>query len=446
MLPYHFGIGNHSAELLYGAGIAAIVLSLFWRPLIGLLYLVPLLPLQTVRYRMLDYPLGSSMVSLVIVAVVLGIALRRGFVHTPWNRALSVYCAFLFISVCAGSYYLGRTEIIYFDDSRFADFKDYILMPLLLIAVAAAVKTRREVLLIAILLCMGIMAVNAGVWSTFSGRDYSNYSDDMRESGVLGQAGANGLGAFTAQAGVSCLAVAAFVRPLWLKLPFYGLSFFSSLCLMYSFSRGAYIAFFAAVLFVGIFKQRLLLVGMLVFGLLWASVVPEAVRDRVGIGGGLDHSSETRVTLWEDALTLAGANIILGTGFNTYAYLGRVGNYKDTHNMYVKVLVETGIVGLLLFLTILFLTFLFGMRLTRTSDDWLYQGLGFSLATWLVCTAIVNLFGDRWTYLQVNGYMWILAGLVSRAFLLSADERNDSCAPTADDEEPESSDNRVFAL
>jgi len=43
------------------------------------------------------------------------------------------------------------------------------------------------------------------------------------------------------------------------------------------------------------------------------------------------------------------ANILTGTGFNTYAYMHRVGNYEDTHNFFLKVLVEERSCGLVLF-------------------------------------------------------------------------------------------------
>jgi hypothetical protein len=36
----------------------------------------------------------------------------------------------------------------------------------------------------------------------------------------------------------------------------------------------------------------------------------------------------------------------------------------------------------------------------------------------VVCSIVANCFGDRWTYVQVNGYMWVLGGLVSRGLAL----------------------------
>jgi len=199
------------------------------------------------------------------------------------------------------------------------------------------------------------------------------------------------------------------------------------LCLMFSLSRGGYAAVLASLLFLGLVKMRKLLVLMLLFGLVWTALVPNAVRQRVTMtwdtsDGGLDHSSETRVTLWEDAMHVFDSNPVIGTGFNTYAYMGRVGDYKDTHNYFIKVLVETGVLGLLLFLALIIRLLWTGLVLHWRAPDPLARALGLGLAGWVVCAIVANLFGDRWSFLQVNGYMWVLAALAARSFTLAQDE------------------------
>jgi O-antigen ligase len=180
-------------------------------------------------------------------------------------------------------------------------------------------------------------------------------------------------------------------------------------------------------------KYRKLIVLLLLFGFSWATLVPPAVRDRVTMtydpdSGTIDHSSELRLQLWSDALELFSTNPALGTGFHTYAYFKRVGSYEDTHNIYLKILVETGIVGILLFLWLLLKTFGLGLRLFWQSEDLLFRSLGLGLAAWIVCTAVSNLFGDRWTYFQINGYLWVITGLVARAFAIEADKEDQPAA------------------
>jgi O-antigen ligase len=242
----------------------------------------------------------------------------------------------------------------------------------------------------------------------------------------MGYAGVNGLAAFEAQIALFLLALSALEPKRLMKYGYLALAAFSSVCLMYSLSRGGYAALLVGCLFLGIVKQRKLLILLAVFAFTWTSLVPVAVQQRVTMtydqtSGTLDHSAATRVNLWEEALHVFDTNPLVGVGFYTYAYSEHLNNYKDSHNIYVKVLVETGVVGLMMFLWLLAKSFRAGFGLFRSSADPLLASLGLALAAWVVCAAVVNFFGDRWTFLQVNGYMWVLGGLVARGLLIEQD-------------------------
>jgi hypothetical protein len=73
---------------------------------------------------------------------------------------------------------------------------------------------------------------------------------------------------------------------------------------------------------------------------------------------------------------------------------------------------------LFIFLWLLAKTFFTSYGLFRKAKDPFLASLGLGLAGWVVCSFVANCFGDRWMYLQVNGYMWVLGGLVSRALAL----------------------------
>src|SRR5437763_815334 len=70
-------LGIHPSELapliLYFGGFVVFLLSVFGRPHVGLYYLVPLLPLQTVRYKLHEFPLGSQWIDLILFGVVIGL-------------------------------------------------------------------------------------------------------------------------------------------------------------------------------------------------------------------------------------------------------------------------------------------------------------------------------------------------------------------------------------
>jgi putative inorganic carbon (HCO3(-)) transporter len=430
----NFGLEGYLGGTLYVLAIWLILYSIFKRPIAGLYVLVPMIPLQTIRYRLQDYPLGGSVVGITLLAVAIGLLLRRRPIlkRTPWDVLLVVFCVFTFASLCWGSLYLKQPLPFFLsNDLRFADWREYILMPGFLFLTAAAVENRKQIVILVALMCLGAVALDKSYWSTVSDRDFSEYSDDLRDAGAMGYAGVNGLAAFEAQFAVLALALAAYEKRRLFRWGYAALAAASVLCLMYSLSRGGYAAVLVGLVFLGLVKMRKLLVLMLLFGLVWTAVVPNAVRERVTMtwdtkDGGLDHSSETRVTLWEDAMQVFNSSPLIGTGFNTYAYMGRVGDYKDTHNYFIKVLVETGVLGLLLFLTLVFRLLWTGLVLHWRASDPLARALGLGLAGWLVCAIVANLFGDRWSFLQVNGYMWVLAGLAARSWTLEQEEGSDS--------------------
>jgi putative inorganic carbon (hco3(-)) transporter len=426
----NFGLEGYLGGTLYFLAVLLVFYSIFKQPIAGLYVLVPMIPLQTIRYRLQDYPLGGSVVGITLLAVAIGLLLRRKPVlgRTPWNLLLIVFCVFTFASLCWGSLFLKQPLPFFLaNDARFADWREYILMPGFLFLTAAAVENRKQILILIVLMCLGAVALDKSFWSTVSDRDFSEYSDDLRDPGAMGYAGVNGLAAFEAQFATLVLALASYEKRRLFRWSYVALAAASVFCLMFSLSRGGYAALLVGFLFLGLVKMRKLLVLMLVFGLVWTAVVPNAVRERVLMtwdtkDGSLDHSSEIRVTLWEDAMHVFDTSPLIGTGFNTYAYMGRVGDYKDTHNYFVKVLVETGVLGLFLFLAVAFRFLWTGLVLNWRASDPLARSLGLGLAGWVICALVANLFGDRWSFLQVNGYMWVLAGLAARCWTLEQEE------------------------
>ena len=89
-------------------------------------------------------------------------------------------------------------------------------------------------------------------------------------------------------------------------------------------------------------------------------------------------------------------------------------------------MVETGAIGMVFVLALLQQLLALPYRLFRKSEDSLYKGLGLGLLV-AVCSCIVaNCFGDRWTYLEINGLLWVLVGAAVRASYLSKEVIADS--------------------
>jgi putative inorganic carbon (HCO3(-)) transporter len=431
------GLGVTSL-LVYLMAACVIPLSIIWRPIVGLYMLIPLMPLQTMRYHLQALPFGDKLVDALLLSVLLGLFLHRNgaavLPTTPLNRYLLWFCIFLYVMLWVGSFMRQLPLPILPSNDRFAVWKNTVEMPLFFIVVTAAVKDKKQMMTLLALMMITVLRANLGFYHTVSSRDFTHFSNNLRYSGVFGYAGQNGLAAFMAELLIFLLALASGVRNFWYKALVYASILLAAYCVLLSFSRGAYVGTVAGLIFLGVMKERKYLIVVAVLLATWQTVVPNAVRERILMtydGNGVESSANERLQLWEDAFTIIPEHPILGTGFDTYRYLGRSADYLDTHNYYVKVTVETGFVGLGLFLYLLWIMTREGIRLFHSSNDPFFGGIGLAFAALMVCSAFVNVFGDRWMYQQVTAYMWTFLGLVCRARIIEQNHRITAVEPGA---------------
>jgi len=435
-------IGGRSIVLYASVAIGA-VLTLAWRSEIGIYVLSVLLPLQTTRYHLHAFPLGSKIVDILLLCVLIGTVIRpqAKLAYRPRIASFLVCLAvFYFLSLWRGALYLGGDLPIWFSDHRLVDYKNFMVMPLLAYAVVRAIRTKRQIVTIVFLCGLTSMAVDYSYLKSSFGRDFTHYSEETRDAGPLGYAGENGLASYLVEA-------TAFVLPLIVvrknpRLRLFALTAAgaNTVCLLFSYSREAYLALAVILCFLAVVRVRALFIPILLLVLGWQAILPVAVRERIamtytrsdpGMEAALDASAQERVMLWSDAMDLFRQNPVFGTGFLTYAELSRVGSYKDTHNFYLKMLVETGLLGLCLFMLQLLLLLREGMRLFTRARDSLLSLIGLGYAAMIVAATIVNLFGDRWMFIQVDSNLWILLGCVICGSSLAAESRKQLQRPQA---------------
>src|SRR5262249_17979046 len=249
-----------------------------------------------------DFPLGQSLVDVTLVAVLLGLLRRHMpiFGSTPARGVLFIVFLYSYMSLWIGAFYMNSRLPISPADPRVIDWKDYMTMPLLFFLIVALRCDVGQMKRIVLLMCLGTLLLDRSFHDATAGRDFSKYSHEVREEGAMGYAGVNGLAAFEAQAAVLLLALASFEKNKPWKLGYLALAFFSINCLMFALSRAGYVAFLLGWFFLGIARQRVLLILLAIFLFTWQTVVPGAVRERVlmtsNVYGGYDHSAELRLS------------------------------------------------------------------------------------------------------------------------------------------------------
>lgn len=210
------------------------------------------------------------------------------------------------------------------------------------------------------------------------------------------------------------------------------------LYLIRTFTRGAWLGFFIAVLFMTFnflknhtFKVKILWltasVGLLGIVLILPNFLnPQLKYDILtkfklhqGISSRLKSISQIdegpnleRISLWKESLRMVKDYPLTGCGLNNYSVVGR--NYKSfnyggtyPHNSFIHKTAEIGIFGLLAFLFVLFKFFKIVMLYLNKSMNYLVLGLSAGILAFL----IQSFFDTHFYTLQLVVLFWYMVGL-----------------------------------
>lgn len=139
------------------------------------------------------------------------------------------------------------------------------------------------------------------------------------------------------------------------------------LCLVYTWSRGAWLGLMIGLLiFLLLWNRRTL--NLLFLGVFALPLVPLVLPDNIlsrltSIGNLADSSTSYRVSIWRASLQMAGDFFSSGIGVGENAFrqvyplysLSGIEAAPHSHNLFLQIQLELGIVGLLLFLGVLIL-------------------------------------------------------------------------------------------
>lgn len=153
---------------------------------------------------------------------------------------------------------------------------------------------------------------------------------------------------------------------LWVRMGLWGAMGLTTIAVIGSYSRGALLAIVTMAAFMWLKSSKKMLLGMLIAVTLVASLpfIPEKWYERMSTIETYkeDQSANGRLNAWAFAFNLAKARPFVGGGFDTFTpelffeYAPDPLDYHDAHSIYFQVLGEHGFVGLILFLTLLALS------------------------------------------------------------------------------------------
>src|SRR5712675_725943 len=198
--------------------------------------------MQTMRYRILDFPLGNKLIDMLLLGVVLGAVFKGGFrfAKTPLNKLLVLFGVFCYVQLWRGAFFLNSAMPLSISDPRFSNWKNYMVMFIIFAVVVSVIKDLKQIKIIVVLMCLSVLAVDKGFYGTMSDRDTSHFSYEVRDGGPLGYAGEKGLATFEEEFILFLLGLNALQERKSYKLAIWGLAAFCLYCVLFSYSREAY--------------------------------------------------------------------------------------------------------------------------------------------------------------------------------------------------------------
>ena len=286
----------------------------------------------------------------------------------------------------------------------------------------AMTRGERERRWLAWAVVLGVLA--EGLTTLSMGRDFRG-----RAAGSIGQP--NDLASYFAMFTPLCAALLFAVRNPWGRLVLALAVVAGSVGVVLTISRGGILAFAIAMGFVSFRSSRaltLLLAAALLASPAWAPdflkerIVGTQIADENSDEMELEGSSADRVETWRTIGNLVANHPIEGVGFNGLGYvLSSISStlatdIKDSaHNTYLRFLGEMGLVGLGLFLWLLWSCWKLSLEGRRKAKGAFDRQLSLGFGAALLAMVVSCMFGDRFFQVTLGGNFWVLAALVTDA-------------------------------
>jgi len=197
-------------------------------------------------------------------------------------------------------------------------------------------------------------------------------------------------------------------------------AFICTLMLVFTKSRGAWLGFGVASLYVMVRRRSL---ALLVFAasaglvVILSDVLRGLLVSRAGVTSLYDPSLLGRFRLWDFAWRIGKANWLFGVGMENFRYVKHFYRFPEplraaiqfnAHNVYLEMFADLGVVGLVAFVWLLVSSFIRSSNATRSADA---VDLGLGLSAGIVAYAFHGLFDSILFQQGVFALLGVLVGL-----------------------------------
>lgn len=227
----------------------------------------------------------------------------------------------------------------------------------------------------------------------------------------------NTLGGYLVLMTAVSVSLAVYVKRQWLSLLLWGLAGLNTVTILFTKSRGSYLAFLGMGLTLILLTRKKSLLVIVLLGLVIGPfILPTAVKERISytftpqrsehITFGqvaLDPSTSARLSSWQDGLEALAHRPILGYG---------VTGYRFVDSQFLLVLVETGLIGFMAFSGLLLAIIRAGWQsLRQTTNSPMAKSLATGLLAGTAGMIVHSLSANTFIIVRIMEPFWFLAGL-----------------------------------
>lgn len=426
------------AYVVYFLFIAVSGYSVFVRPAVGLFMYTVLVAYPSFWYPAQVFPMGTLILTILTLAVLIGgIRLRpKDDPKSPNGNFVIFLIIWTYISFWFTSFRYNLPLPLTGANEMLATWKNFALMVSLYFAGYLAIKTEKDVKIFFGIALFMVLFISVQEARSFTASAAFSYARRINGPFWVIGLGANHFAAFIAH--TAAVAIGLFVMDKGSKkrtLFYLGTFFMSLYPVFFSYSRGAYVAVLFSLVIVGAIRSKMLVAALIGFLFVWDEVLPSSVVERVTMtesaDGQVEESAASRFVVWALAKSLFADHPVFGVGFMGF-YFETIGQQlRNPHNYYWQTAAELGLFGLML-LGIFFIKAAWsGWKLYRQGSSNYLQGVGLGFIASIGAVAITNIFGDRFSQLEVCSYLWIMFGAIDRALVISKQTKASQAAPLA---------------
>ena len=337
------------------------------------------------------------------------------FIKTPLNFPI-MYWGIVVVLASIGS--IAQTYSFY-------EFRSQFLKQIILFFIVINnIKTNKQMLKI-----VYILAISACVFSIYgiSGYFNSTLTEYGRATGAFGS---------YSRSAMYCILVIPLILTVffhtknkYIKLVLILSAFLTGILLVLTFTRGPWLILFGILLILLFRKNRKMLIAFLAALLLlvlFCGPVTERVKFTFEFKEGINRALSGRLTLWHNSLQIIKKHPVLGVGYGPNIFRKMYlhpeykfyitdphGNFQqsDAHNLYLQIPIETGIVGLVVFMYLLAGYIKYVYKSYIHTEDCFKKDILFTIFLtiigFLVCSISGYFYEDRiglmfWLYMAIS--------------------------------------------